>query len=307
LEQFFLSEEFNTQKDNLSEGSTQQAINNSKLKEIKIHIPDDINEQKKIAEILTKVDEAIENTEALIQKYESIKVGLMQDLLTKGIDKNGTIRSEETHQFKDSPLGRIPVDWKIDSISKYANEVVVGIVIKPTQYYIESGIPMLRSQNIKPGKIIMSDLVYMSKENNDKLKKSKLKENDIVSVRTGYPGISSVVTKSQEGINCIDLVITRIKTELVNPYYLVYFINSWLGRMQILNQQSGIAQQHFNVGDMKKLLFFIPQFEEQNKIVNVINKFSDKIDFFEKNKAKLLNQKQGLMQDLLSGKVRVNY
>jgi type I restriction enzyme S subunit len=68
LEQFFLSEEFNTQKDNLSEGSTQQAINNSKLKEIKIHIPDDINEQKKIAEILTKVDEAIENTEALIQK-----------------------------------------------------------------------------------------------------------------------------------------------------------------------------------------------------------------------------------------------
>jgi type I restriction enzyme S subunit len=231
----------------------------------------------------------------------------MQDLLTKGIDKNGTIRSEETHQFKDSPLGRIPVDWKIDSISKYANEVVVGIVIKPTQYYIESGIPMLRSQNIKPGKIIMSDLVYMSKENNDKLKKSKLKENDIVSVRTGYPGISSVVTKSQEGINCIDLVITRIKTELVNPFYLFYFINSWLGRMQILNQQSGIAQQHFNVGDMKKLLFFIPQFEEQNKIVNVINKFSDKIDFFEKNKAKLLNQKQGLMQDLLSGKVRVNY
>ncbi|AJW63101.1 Putative type-1 restriction enzyme specificity protein MG438 [Elizabethkingia miricola] len=288
-------------------GSGLPNIQQKAIRAFQFIYPISINEQRKIAEILTKVDEAIENTEALIQKYERIKVGLMQDLLTKGIDENDNIRSEETHQFKDSPLGRIPVEWDVNFISKYAHEVVVGIVIKPTQYYIESGVPMLRSQNIKPGKIIMEDLVYMSEANNDKLGKSKLKENDIVSVRTGYPGVTSIVTKKQAGINCIDLVITRIKTNLVNPNYLVNFINSQIGKKQILNQQSGIAQQHFNVGDMKNLLFFIPSINEQNKIVKMLDKLTDKIESLLNNKSKLQLQKQGLMQDLLSGKIRVNY
>jgi type I restriction enzyme S subunit len=59
-------------------------------------------EQSKIAEILSTVDRVIEQTEALIAKQQRIKTGLMQDLLTRGIDEHGNIRSEETHQFKDS-------------------------------------------------------------------------------------------------------------------------------------------------------------------------------------------------------------
>lgn len=70
-------------------------------------------EQAKIAEILSTVDRAIEKTEALIAKQQRIKTGLMQDLLTRGIDEHGNLRSEKTHQFKDSPLGRIPVEWEV--------------------------------------------------------------------------------------------------------------------------------------------------------------------------------------------------
>lgn len=70
-------------------------------------------EQKKIAEILETVDNAIEKTDAIIGKYKRIKQGLMQDLLTKGIDEKGQIRSEQTHKFKDSPLGRIPEEWEV--------------------------------------------------------------------------------------------------------------------------------------------------------------------------------------------------
>ena len=72
-----------------------------------------LSEQRKIAEILETVDNAIEKTDAIIEKYKRIKQGLMQDLLTRGIDENGQIRSEETHRFKDSPLGRIPEEWKV--------------------------------------------------------------------------------------------------------------------------------------------------------------------------------------------------
>ncbi|MCB1191187.1 MAG: restriction endonuclease subunit S [Leptospiraceae bacterium] len=83
-------------------------------------------EQTKIAEVLSTVDKAIEQTEVLIAKQQRIKTGLMQDLLTKGIDKYGNLRNEKTHKFKDSPLGRIPVEWEVVTIGKVAESIVPG-------------------------------------------------------------------------------------------------------------------------------------------------------------------------------------
>ena len=94
-----------------SQGSTFEAINSSELKQWPILHPKDKAEQAKIAEVLSTVDRAIEQTEALIAKQQRIKTGLMQDLLTRGMDEHGNLRSEQTHKFKDSPLGRIPVEW----------------------------------------------------------------------------------------------------------------------------------------------------------------------------------------------------
>jgi len=74
------------------------------------------SEQAKIAEVLSTVDRAIEETEALIAKQQRIKTGLMQDLLSRGIDAHGNLRFEQTHEFKDSPLGRIPVEWDVTKI-----------------------------------------------------------------------------------------------------------------------------------------------------------------------------------------------
>jgi len=73
-------------------------------------------ERSKIAEILSTVDRAIEQTEALIAKYQRIKTGLIHDLLTHGIDENGSIRTEATHKFKDSLLGRIPAEWAVGTL-----------------------------------------------------------------------------------------------------------------------------------------------------------------------------------------------
>ena len=71
------------------------------------------DEQAKIAEVLSTVDRAIEQTKALIAKHQRIRTGLMQDLLTRGVDEHGNLRSEQTHKFKDSPLERIPVEWEV--------------------------------------------------------------------------------------------------------------------------------------------------------------------------------------------------
>jgi len=89
------------------------SINQRHLSNIDILLPSPI-EQEKIAEGLSTVDRSSAQTEALITKQQRIKTGLMQDLLIKGIDEAGNIRSEETHEFKDSPLGRIPVEWEVE-------------------------------------------------------------------------------------------------------------------------------------------------------------------------------------------------
>ena len=104
-----------------SQGSTFEAINSSELNQWPILHPKDKAEQSKIAEVLSTVDRAIEETEALIAKQQRIKTGLMQDLLTRGIDEHGNLRSEKTHKFKDSPLGRIPVEWDIATVDQIAS------------------------------------------------------------------------------------------------------------------------------------------------------------------------------------------
>lgn len=98
-------------------------LNKEKLKQIEFEYPALKSEQTQIATILSTLDQAIEQTEAIIAKQQRIKAGLMQDLLTKGVDEHGVIRSEATHDFKDSPLGRIPVEWEVTQLSELADAI----------------------------------------------------------------------------------------------------------------------------------------------------------------------------------------
>jgi type I restriction enzyme S subunit len=262
-------------------------------------------EQTQIATILSTIDRAIEQTEALIAKQQRIKTGLMQDLLTKGIDENGNIRSEETHEFKDSPLGRIPVEWEVEYCSAICKEIVVGIVIRPAQYYKPSGVPVLRSANVRENIIDTSDMVYMSERDNIALNKSRLSVGDLVTVRTGYPGNTAVITPELDGSNCVDIVISRPDSRRVRSNYLALWINSNFGKKQILEGQGGLAQQHFNVGEVRKLLVKVPSINEQIRIEDLLLLQGREVFKLQSQLQKLKLQKTGLMQDLLTGKVRV--
>src|SRR2546427_2897947 len=107
-------------------------------------------EQVEIAAILATVDEVIQKTDALISKLKRMKQGLMQDLLSRGIDEKGKIRSEKTHKFKDSPLGRIPVEWVVSTVSRCLDSVDYrGKSPEKTT----DGIFLVTSRNIKNGRI----------------------------------------------------------------------------------------------------------------------------------------------------------
>ena len=149
LEQFLKFQEANFRS--ASQGSTFEAINSSELNKWSIEAPSGRLEQSKIVEILSTVDQAIDQTEALIAKQQRIKTGLMQDLLTRGIDENGNLRSEETHEFKDSPLGRIPVEWDDYQFGQCVDLAVdgpFGSNLKTEHYVTEPGVRVLRLQNI---------------------------------------------------------------------------------------------------------------------------------------------------------------
>jgi len=284
---------------------TQGNLNTTIVSNVDLLIPTSKPEQSKIAEILSTVDRAIEQTEALIAKQQRLKTGLMQDLLTRGIDEHGNLRSEQTHKFKDSPLGRIPVEWEVKQCISLCRQIVVGIVIRPVQYYREEGVPMLRSANVKENRIDPGNLVFMSTKDNEKLSKSQVATGDLVTVRTGYPGTTSVIPPRFDGCNCVDIVISRPDPHQVRSELLSIWINSDHGKRQVLEGQGGLAQQHFNVGEMKTLLVKTPSLAEQDMIEQTLLKQAAVMSDLDNSMSKLRVIKTALMQDLLTGRKRV--
>jgi hypothetical protein len=151
----FGSDLYHRQLDRILAGSAINNLGDSDIIGLIAHVPISRPEQTKIAEVLSTMDRAIEQTEALIAKHQRIKTGLMQDLLTRGIDEHGNLRSEETHQFKDSPLGRIPVEWEaryIRDVATYQNGKSFS-----SSDYSESGVKLVRPGNLAPNGWVVWD------------------------------------------------------------------------------------------------------------------------------------------------------
>ena len=287
-------------------GSTRYGLPMGAMNRTPIALPP-LVQQQKIASILSTIDTAIEQTEALIAKYQQIKTGLMHDLFTRGVLPNGQLRpprDQAPELYQETLIGWIPRDWRLQRCIDLCSRICVGIVIQPTQYYVETGVPALRSANVRENGIDPSNFVFISEKSNQILRKSQLKIGDIVSVRTGYPGTSAVVPLDFQGVNCIDVLISTPATE-VSSEYLCFWINSSFGKEQVLRQQGGMAQQHFNVSEMRELLVALPTLKEQRAICEKLQAVTQRMEVDRSRSKKLQAQKLGLMQDLLTGKVCV--
>ncbi len=180
-------------------------------------------------------------------------------------------------------------------LSDICTQITVGIVNKPADLYCEIGIPALRSQNVKRGGIALDNLVYITKEGHDNNKKSQLQPGDVVIVRTGYPGTASVIPETLLAANCIDILIVRPNKELVSPEYLSAFINSPLGKGQVLEGAGGLAQQHFNVNALKDMLIDLPSLTSQKMIAKGICDMS---------KLSLINNDHALKMQTLADSIK---
>lgn len=264
-------------------------------------------EQRKIAEVLDTIDEAIRKTEEVIAKLQQVKQGLLHDLLTRGIDENGQLRDPDRHpeQFKESPLGRVPKGWEVGPAAKWCDRLTVGVVNSATHAYVDEGIPFIRSQNVKPNKIVRRDVLHVTQTFNKQQSKSILHAGDVVIVRTGYPGTAAVVPHELEGSNCFSLVIASPREAELDPYFLAQYLNSPACKAAVGRMHFGSAQHNFNVGEMRRMPMPLPTIEEQRLIVAGIGVQEARSEHEENQLTKLRLVKQALMDDLLTGRVRV--
>ena len=284
-------------------GSTRFGLPIGAIESVEILTPP-IKEQTQIATILSTIDRAIEQTEALIAKQQRIKTGLMQDLLTKGIDENGNIRSEETHKFKDSPLGRIPVEWEVKTINDISIKITDGDHHTPKRSI--DGIFLLSARNVLNGSIDLSDVDYVPEyEYQRMIRRCYPESGDILISCSGTIGRVCEVPTWLKCVLVRSAALVKLNKSEIQPRFAEWVLQSDLLQTQIQISQRQAAQPNLFQSEIASLNFAKPMLYEQVKISKTLDQHQSLIKRETLSLEKLKILKTGLMQDLLTGKVRV--
>ena len=292
-----------------SHGSTMQHITRKELARFSAPFPESKLEQTKIAEILLTVDQAIERTEALIVKQQRIKTGLMQDLLTRGIDEHGNLRSEQTHQLKDSPLGRIPVEWGFGKISHYISFIKSGLSRRLLEEDI--GVPVITSTNIQRSSLEISQLSfwYLKDPQGAKTESFFLDDGDVLlNFINSIEQIGKVCLFNDLGRPTIYTTnLFRIKaSQISSQAFLCHLLDSQVVQNEIkFITKPAVNQASFTTIDFLGIDVPLLSSSEQLRIVEFLSGLQSNHEGATLSLAKLKRVKSGLMQDLLTGKKRV--
>ncbi len=286
---------------NNTAGTVRESLNFSRLITFSFPLPP-LPEQEKIAEILEMVDNTIEKTDAIIEKYKRIKQGLMQELLTKGIDENWQIRIEKTHKFKDSPLGRIPSDWEVKKLEEIGKSFAGGTPSSGISEYYNGDIKWLKSGEIN------SKYIYNTEETltSSGLRNSNAKwieGNTVVIAMYGATAGQVGIVKTKMTANQAVLALSINEKERVYFEYLYYSL--LVSVNLLLSNLQGSGQPNLNKGNIDNLIIALPPLPEQERIASVLSQVDTVIEKETAYRDKLSRIKQGLMEDLLTGKVRV--
>lgn len=277
------------QKAALAQGNSVVHISTSNIQKTIFACPRKKQEQINISSVLYDVDNTIDNLEKLVEKKKNIKQGAMQELLTGKRRLPGFDR-----------------EWIKTTIDDSCTRVIVGLATSVTQYYRQSGTVLFRNLNIKPNYLDDRDILYLEESFADSNPGKVIHANDVLTVHTGYVGISCVVPERYEGALSFTTLISTTKKKVLAPQYLAYHLNSNLGKTEITNLQAGGGRNNLNVADFKKYQLIIPKdIKEQTAIVTILSDMDNEIDELEKKLAKYRCLKQGMMSELLTGHIRL--
>ena len=266
------------------------------LKRVKLPLPP-LPEQRKIAEILSTVDLAIEKIEYAIEKTQRLKKGLMQELLTKGIGHK---------QFKDTEIGRMPKEWNIVRISDIA-DVKGGKRLPKGQKLVNSKTPYpyIRVLDFKDMSADVSKVHFLLPETHKSIRQYTISSNDVYISIAGTVGIAGVIPSELDNANLTENAAKLCNLQNITKEFLAYFLNSRVGQSQISIYLGKAQQPKLALFRIEKIRLPLPSLSEQQKITEILSVVDERLRFLRKRKDRLENVKKGLMNELLTGKKRV--
>ncbi|WP_148882022.1 restriction endonuclease subunit S [Thermococcus aciditolerans] len=263
-------------------------IKNSELKRLLLFLPP-LPEQKKIAEILRTVDEAIEKTDEAIERTERLKRGLMQRLLTRGINHE---------RFKKTELGEIPEEWRVVRVGEICQSIVPGRN-KPKKF--DGDIPWITLADIDGMYIGASKSgLNVSKEEIKRCGNKIIPPNSVIMSCVGKFGIVAITTR--------EVVLNQqlhafVCPKTLDPYFLAVALMSQARYMESIATKTTVP--YLNKDKINSIPIPIPPLEEQKRIAEILMTVDRKLELLRKRREKLEKVKKGLMRDLLTGRKRV--
>lgn len=257
----------------LVNGATRQKLTQADMRKMEIPLPP-LDEQRKIAAVLDKVSDLIAKRHQQLDKLDTL-------VKARFVEMFGT----------EAELDR----WTCCTVGDVA-DVCVGVVIKPTQYYTDRGVPAFRSLNIGEMYVKDASWVYFTEEGHRKNQKSVIHKNDVLVVRSGAPGTACVAKEKYEGYNAVDIIIAHPDNSKVNSVFLAAYTNMPHGMTQIREKTGGAAQQHFNVSGYKSMRLIMPPMAFQEKFAAFVAQVDKSKLSIQKSYEKLETLKKALLQ-----------
>ena len=291
---------------NMSGSAGQQRVPSDFFKEHTVYIPVP-QEQRRIAEILSTLDEAIEQTEALIAKHQQIKAGLMHDLFTRGVTPDGHLRptrEQAPDLYKPSPLGWIPREWEVVRIAD-AFDIQLGKMLNKLAKTGKLSAPYVGNRAVQWDYVDCSAVEEMDFTSAER-QKFILLPNDLLVCEGGDVGRTAMWRGEIE--NCYyQKAIHRLRPKSFRalPSYMLRFMKFArdAGYFREFTSQSSIA--HLTQEKLGSIDMQLPPSDEQYRIADRLDAHDDVLQTEQSKLAKLHQQKHGLMHDLLTGRVRV--
>ncbi|EKA7413583.1 restriction endonuclease subunit S [Vibrio parahaemolyticus] len=292
----------------LNEATGVPSISRDYLYRVEFYTPDE-TVQTKIAEILSTIDNQIDATQALIDKYTAIKQGMMADLFSRGIDpETKALRptfEEAPELYHETPLGMLPKGWGVIPASTICERVIDCKNRTPPEH--SEGFAVIKTSNIKNGELIADSLTYTD-EHSYRIWTARgvPQAGDVVITREAPVGESFLITDEMPSM-CLGqrTMLYRPDPEAIQPMFMYFATRSPRFMKKLIDMAGGSTVGHVRVGDIKDMVFPKPNLSEQELISQACLAISDKLRIEKEFLGKLISQKSGLMQDLLTGKVPV--
>jgi type I restriction enzyme S subunit len=286
-------------------GGTRAKLTQNELRQIKVPFPQK-PEQSRIVGVLDTVDEAIAKTEAVIAKLRQLRAGLLDELLTRGLDQHGQLRHPIAHpeQFQDSPLGQIPQEWTIEALECCCSHVIDCPHSTPN--YLTVGVLVARTMHIRDGRYDVESSSRLAEEEFvERIARLRPEPGDVIFTREAPVGEAFVIPPGMRICLGQRVMLLRPKTDKLTGGYLLAQIYSGAVRQRIDSLTGGTTNPHLNVAEVRKFTVPLPKVDEQERIAGRLSAHDVLMESEMAQLSKLQHLKSGLMNDLLTGRVRV--